>query len=672
MVLKITDWVSGVRRVAERFPYTVALLGALYVVMLAWVHMEWSGSTAVARQNAQRLAMALFAGVFISIAWKLFVEGRTELRNRREVEIAGFVAIFALQVLMYFTMLRDLSVTAPLATINTRYTILVVVSFFAMLIAPFCKLRSEGDAKKFFQWSFSVLTQFAVAFGMGILLGILGALMSWALYLLFDMDDTNELLFLYWSVTVAIVLMPLYFMSHIPGKFDLEFSEKMPLWMNILFAKILLYFTLLYMVVLYAFGMKVLIGGDWPEGTIAPLVLAFLLLGWGVYYVLRFYEGVKSDSLVSWFVRWYPAISVPPVLLLMKSLQIRIAAYGISVDRYYGLLIGLWLLLLSGYFMFSKKRDLRVIFISFIVLFLATLYGPHSPYSVDLRAQRGRLESTLKHEVGWVDGEVPNHLQVVEYDVYADLQSTVEHMIAYHGLDSFKPYLGEDGIKEVKERPGGDSLDSDYIFRWSLARVVLDTMGVKDPVSVYEELVDDDEFDPTKSSFPDRDTEDVSMVDFFPFRYVSPGMYDDDAVAISVEGFEYVGRVKFEHISSKAVQQRKIEVSDHEYVSISISGDGKIVLQAVDDRLSGQRDVTKRSVEIQFGKLLEEMYREDSQKSPLDNDISAEAQMEIKFDTNDGFNGKMVVESVTGHFPVDMESADPTVEALTATVLFNL
>ena len=96
----------------------------------------------------------------------------------------------------------------------------------------------------------------------------------------------------------------------------------------------------IYAVILYGYIFRILIKWELPNGGVAYIVLAFLFVAL-VCYLLRIQ--VKNRH-YEWFYKFFPAIAVPPLVLLWIGTFRRIGEYGITEDRFYLLVLAAFII----------------------------------------------------------------------------------------------------------------------------------------------------------------------------------------------------------------------------------------------------------------------------------------------------------------------------------------
>jgi hypothetical protein len=57
----------------------------------------------------------------------------------------------------------------------------------------------------------------------------------------------------------------------------------------------------------------------------------------------------------------FPFVVIPQIFMLFYAIYLRIAQYDLTTNRYFVVIFGVWLLVISMYFVFSKKKNLVII-----------------------------------------------------------------------------------------------------------------------------------------------------------------------------------------------------------------------------------------------------------------------------------------------------------------------
>ena len=152
--------------------------------------------------------------------------------------------------------------------------------------------------------------------------------------------------------------------------------------------------TLIYALILLAYGVKIILAGSLPKGEIAQLTTPFLLVGTLTWLVLE-PPFIQSKALAKLFRKlWFP-LSIPAALLLAISVGVRIGEYGFTPERIALFLAVIWALGVGLWFTLGPKakRDIRIV-PGFAALLL--VIGAFGAEALSLSNQKSRAISGLK------------------------------------------------------------------------------------------------------------------------------------------------------------------------------------------------------------------------------------------------------------------------------------
>lgn len=185
-------------------------------------------------------------------------------------------------------------------------------------------------------------------------------------------------------------------------------------------------FVLVYFIILYVYSFKVILNfSSWPKNIISWMVIGFSVLGYLTYIYSRPYMDVSRY--IGFFRRYFPFMVIPQIAMLGYAISLRIGQYGLTMNRYFVVIFGVWLLVISLYYLISKGKYLILIPLTLTVISLIISIGPWSVYRLPLNIQQQRL-SDLLHTSGILSstGEVipaPAHLDSkISGEIYAGIQ----------------------------------------------------------------------------------------------------------------------------------------------------------------------------------------------------------------------------------------------------------
>jgi hypothetical protein len=141
------------------------------------------------------------------------------------------------------------------------------------------------------------------------------------------------------------------------------------------------------------------------------------------------------------FSRRYYAALLPMLVLLFLAIWRRISEYGITERRYFVLGLAVWLAGVVLYFLFSRKKSIKVIPASLCVLAFAISFGPWGAFSVSEQSQLERLTGYLTANRILVEGKVHRAPAEVPLDDARNITSIIRYLDETHGLSSIQKWF---------------------------------------------------------------------------------------------------------------------------------------------------------------------------------------------------------------------------------------
>lgn len=363
--------------VLRRFPWTLAA-GA--VAAFAAIVGSLSGTD----EAWERLAFVAALALPLTIALTLAAEQRDWPSGRRHlVVVAGLLALTAF-FLSWPGMDRRHDAI--------RYFQLSAALHLGVAFLPFAGAREDNA---FWQYNRRLFLGFlrAGVFSAVLYVGI--AIALGALDKLFGVDVEGEVYFRIWLV-VATVVNTWIFLAAVPERLAaLAQDHEYPRALKVFAQYILTPLVFIYLVILLAYLVKILAGGEWPSGWIGWLVASVSvtgMLGFLLVYPLRSEAG---EAWIRTYARWLFVGLVPAALMLLAAFWKRILPYGLTEPRVLGLVLGLWLLGIALLFTI-RSASIRTIPVTLAAVLLLTLYGPLGFTRLSVESQARRLEQMLR------------------------------------------------------------------------------------------------------------------------------------------------------------------------------------------------------------------------------------------------------------------------------------
>ncbi len=427
----ISTLVSGAGAALRRFPFAIAS-GMAAAVGAVWL-IEW---TELKRQELtipSNLLLVGMLGISLFIGIEVFAEHRGwPARRRVLLAVAGIVALGA-----YFFLLPANVMQAADHYLVT-YALLMVAAHFGVAVASF---DGAASLQRFWDFNKSLFLRFLAA---GLYSGVLYAGLSIALLSLDKLLGVTieERMYAQLFAALGFVFNTWFFVSTIPPIPSPE-DQPYPKALKTFSQYILIPLVAVYVLILYAYTLKIIAAWEWPEGWVGNLVLGFSVAG---ILALLFVYPIRDKEENRWIRtiwRWYFPALFPLTILLLLAIWRRVTEYGITPNRYFVALMGLWLTGLVVYFTLKRSHNIALIPLTFLVLTLAASVGPWGALAVSERSQRGRLEEMLIRHNILQNGSIVRTGSRVSSDEAAEISSVVQYLCTMHGPGVLRPWFGD-------------------------------------------------------------------------------------------------------------------------------------------------------------------------------------------------------------------------------------
>lgn len=262
---------------------------------------------------------------------------------------------------------------------------------------------------------------------------------------LFKLDDIfhTEKIFLTWMTLSVALIAPYYALIHFPEASNVPSNE----YETNRFFSFLVRFVgvpaiLVYFVILYAYSIRVIINfRDWPEGIISWMVIGFSSFGYLVYTFAKSYE--KGSRAIPTLRKFFPFIVLPQILMLFYAIYLRIAQYDITMNRYFVVIFGIWLTVISVYFAISKRKSLTFLPASLALFAILISFGPWSVFSLPLERQYDRLMSDMA-QAGMIQAGKPVRLTTaIDAKLENSIVSEIEYICDYRDCAKLRPLFAK-------------------------------------------------------------------------------------------------------------------------------------------------------------------------------------------------------------------------------------
>lgn len=332
-----------------------------------------------------KLMTMMVIGVPLMIGIQSLAEQNIERPVRRWLFYFCGVSVLALYLIFIAPDFNVIEMVKP-----TRFIAMLVVAHLFVAVAPYLKYGQISDFWEYNKNIFIIWIAGAL-YGLIIFTGLSIAILS--VDQLFGVRVDSKL-YGHVFVLVATIFHPIYFMSNYPKNFhQISQDEHFAMLILNLVKYILIPLSILYISILYLYGVKITIDWSLPKGWVSSLVIGFSIVGMLTYLLNYRLSETEQNGLIVWFRKWFFYLLSPLVILLYIAIFKRLMDYGFTPERYFVLITGLWLSFISIYFIISKRDNIKWIPLSLIFFLLVGTYSPIDAFHISSKSQTNRLFS---------------------------------------------------------------------------------------------------------------------------------------------------------------------------------------------------------------------------------------------------------------------------------------
>ncbi|WP_192346894.1 DUF4153 domain-containing protein [Algoriphagus sp. Y33] len=326
-----------------------------------------------------------------------------------------------------------------------------------------------------------------------------------AINTLFEVNIQGETYAQIFAITFGI-FNTWFFLAGIPETFENTLTlDEYPKGLKVFTQFILIPLLLIYLCILYFYGAKIIISGDWPKGIVSYMIIAISVLGIFTNLLLYPYQQWKESDWIKRFHKGYYIFLIPLIVLLFFAIGIRLQDYGLTVNRYIITLMGIWLGFISIYYSLGKK-NIKIIPFSLAIFMILSSFGPWGMFGLSELMQRKRLiriltenniltNDKIQNEVKWIIGERGSLKPIGELrtkslpigELY-EVNSILEYLEDYHGLEKVYPWFEQDIETLIKKTE-----DSLAISFTNPSKLLVESMNLT-YVPYYERLNSSDKY----------------------------------------------------------------------------------------------------------------------------------------------------------------------------------
>ena len=519
------------KKTLARFPVSI-IIAMLGTGVALYFSAFWNNDRDELAYSILRVLLTLVCLFPLSISAKLLIEQLNLAKTMRWMPY-----LFAL---VYAILLFIATPPSP----DGPFSQIVAMELVAFLSPITFLFLAKKDALSFWSFTKNLITRLLVTglFSAALFLGATIVIKS--ADFLFQMSINGEIYPRIWMIVVGIVAS-WFFLSGISEKISSEISY--PDILKKFVTYILVPLLGLYTLVLYIYGIKIILTHVWPQGDTVYMIIGYLISAFSTYaigYPLAEKSTAWRKLFLGAIIAWMPIL-----ILFFASLHLRIDQYGITMHRYYVVLFGIFFVVMAPYLSLSKKKNLIFIPLITSVFILVSQFGPLSAQTISLNNQMSRLEKVLTEQGLLKDGKLVPASKDESYD---QVSSTLWYLNSYLTLDGVEKWLPAD-VKSNYNNSTGSTQKSDRILEYLYG---------------------------TRESL----TSNITTTPIYSTAHFYLDVQNAKTNAINLQGYQYMIRIKNAPIDTAAI---KSEWYGRLY-TISLDGDSVAIWDLTNENKLGQ------------------------------------------------------------------------------------
>ena len=415
----IKKQITGLGSSVIRFPVTALLSFTLMSLLITLNEMNIDGSGN--QELIERLAMATAIGMLFSISMKHIYEAKLDKYNSiLMVSVPTAVIMF----LYYLFFTKDMDLIRGIQFAGAIVALIIGIFYSLKVLQP--KQAYEAYVIRIFSGLFlTVLYAGVLFFGISAIIFTINSL--------FDADIEGKWFF-YVFLMDTFIFGALMFLSKLPRKEDTFEEAPYSKGLKVLLLYIVIPLITIYTGILYVYFVRILVTSEWPRGLVSNLVLWYSVVAAAVIFFLT--PILEENKLAKIFRSWFPRVLLPILAMMFVSIGKRIHQYGVTENRYFVVLLGLWVLGIMVYFILVKNGKNIIIPVTLSLIAIVSVFGPLSAFNVSAFSQNQRFTALLEKNNMLVSGEITPGTNVSKTD-----QENISSIVQYfenRNLDQLK------------------------------------------------------------------------------------------------------------------------------------------------------------------------------------------------------------------------------------------
>jgi hypothetical protein len=505
----IQNLVKDVKYVIARFPLEIAF--AIIGTIAAIVSIENVAIDGIVSNWCTRIIMTANLGLLISLSVSLYLESKA-VKGPQLYLYKVFIALLVSCMVFILNPLQQ----------GGDYIRFFLLSLAGHLLVSFSAYIHADSIQGFWQFNKTIFIRFltGVLDSAVLYLGLAAAI--GATKFLFNIDlGSNAYSILF--VLIAGLFNTTFFLAGIPKDLDaLNKDFTYPKALKIFTQYVLIPLATIYVIILLAYEVKILIQWNLPKGLVSNLILGYAVFGILAILLIFPIREQEENTWIKTYARSFYFLMLPLIVLLFLAVGTRVFRYGITENRYFLIMLAIWLLMVTVYSLISRKQNIRLIPVSLCLFTLFCVYGPQSAFSISKYSQTKILTDIFKRNNAFKDHKMIKPKKISEKDGVRAAR-TLRFIVENYDYSALQAYvipdlkLVEDSLAHTKEIEKSNQYSRSYDLKNLKLEWLQNHVGLKG-------------FSNSRFDYPpaQADTDDSYFI------------RDDDTGLIAVKGYDYI------------------------------------------------------------------------------------------------------------------------------------
>ncbi|CAM1370829.1 conserved membrane hypothetical protein [Tenacibaculum sediminilitoris] len=337
-----------------------------------------------------------------------------------------------------------------------RFILYFIAGHLLVMVTPFIFTWNKSAYFNYLKFVLIAIVR-SLFFSLILYLGFVLALL--AIKHLFNVDFKGERFLQVFVLCVGIVNTWIY-LSGFPKDIHNQLTINYTKALEVLVKYILIPLVILYLIILYAYSLKIVINWNLPKGWVSYLVIALSFLGFIIQILINPIQKTTGSRIIKKFYPWFYYFLLPLIVLLFVAIFRRINEYGVTENRYFVFVFACWILAMSLYMLLSKRKKNKVFPLSLGIIAILISFGFWGTFSVSTKSQVKQFEKV------YIDIKSDNF--ITSFEKKNQLRSIIRYLNNKHELHKIENVLGFNPKTTFKT-------DS----HWQLQNRLMDSLDIK-------------------------------------------------------------------------------------------------------------------------------------------------------------------------------------------------